>query len=188
MKPLKILIDLDDTIEDLLDKWVAYLNETYGLDKTTEGMTEWDMCKLFTELSPDQVYEPLRQRQFWKRVKPLPGAIENMKKLQNDGHELYIVTASAPDTIGIKYEEVISRYFSIVSWKNIIVAYDKSMVYGDVIIDDYVKNLNGDRALKILMDMPHNQWFQEDGCLVKRAKNWNEIYKYISEYAIRNGR
>ena len=53
MKKLTILIDMDDTLEDLLGAWVSYLNTQYGTNVHKEDIRQWDIsCLLYTSPSP----------------------------------------------------------------------------------------------------------------------------------------
>lgn len=47
MKKLTILVDMDDTIENLCETWVAFLNETHGTTVHTDDIHDWDMTKAF---------------------------------------------------------------------------------------------------------------------------------------------
>ena len=59
MKKLTILIDMDDTLEDLLGAWVSYLNTQYGTNVHKEDIRQWDISVAFPSLSKTQVYEPI---------------------------------------------------------------------------------------------------------------------------------
>lgn len=44
MKKLTILIDMDDTLEDLLGAWVSYLNTQYGTNVHKEDTGSGYLC------------------------------------------------------------------------------------------------------------------------------------------------
>ena len=71
MKKLTILVDMDDTIENLCETWVAFLNETHGTTVHTDDIHDWDMTKAFPTIEKSQVYDPLFDENMWKRVTPL---------------------------------------------------------------------------------------------------------------------
>lgn len=50
------------------------------------------MSKFFPELSKDQVYAPIYDKEFWKLIQPIDGCYEILHKINNK-HSLYIVTA-----------------------------------------------------------------------------------------------
>ena len=190
MTKFTILVDFDDTLNNFLDVWVEYLNETHGTTVKKEDVKEWNITKAFPSIKVQDIFSPLRTEEFWKRVKPLPGAVEYLEKLINDGHNVCIVTASQPETVAVKLNEVLFKYFPYLSYKNVIIAYQKNLVNGQIIIDDSVDNiLGGWRYLGLLVNAPHNASFDvsslKDGPVdgIVRVSNWEEIYDKITEYA-----
>ncbi len=176
---MTILIDMDDTIEHLLPAWVEFLDNEHGLDVKPNDITEWDITKFFPTLTDDQVFAPLLNEYFWDTVKPIPGATETIKKLIDDGHKVYIVTASRPGTLELKLNKVLFKYFPYLSYENVIVAFNKQMIIGDVMIDDAPFNLIGGRFVRLLMDSPANAYFKAKENGIIRVRDWEQIYKII---------
>ena len=187
MRRLTILVDADDTIECLAEAWLSVLNERYGTSVTVEDLTDWHVPKFFPSLSDEEVYAPLREDATWDRVRPRRDAVLYLQKLVDDGHMLYIVTATHHDTYKVKMEKVILRYFPCIHRTGVIVAYDKRMIRGDVRVDDGVHNLEGCDGLKILIDAPHNRKYDAEANGMHRAVCWDEVYRIISEYAVKEG-
>lgn len=111
MKTLTILVDMDDTLENLCEKWVDYLNDKHGTDVKYSDITDWDMSKAFPTIDKELMYEPLFDKALWERVTPLPGAVERVQQLINDGHKVVVVTASHQDTVSLKLNAVLFKYF-----------------------------------------------------------------------------
>lgn len=183
MKKLIVLVDLDDVMENLLEVWTQELNDFYGLDVKPEDITEWDICKFYPGISTKAVFQPLNWACFWDKVRPKEGAIENIQRLINDGHEVYVVTNSNPMTIHIKLERMFKKYYSFIPVGNIIIATNKQMVKGDVLIDDAPHNLIGGEYKKILFDMPHNAYVNCEAHGLVRAKDWNAVYNIVCNIA-----
>lgn len=80
MRNFTILVDMDDTIENLTDAWIAYLNDHYGTSAKKEDITSWDFAEAFPTLEKSQVFGALYDEALWERVKPLPGAVKYLKK------------------------------------------------------------------------------------------------------------
>ena len=59
MRHLTILVDMDDTIENLAEAWVAYLNARHQTSTDLSDITDWDISKAFPTLTKEQVYAPL---------------------------------------------------------------------------------------------------------------------------------
>jgi len=185
MRRLTVLIDLDDTIEDLLGAWVAWLNTQNGTKVNKDSVTKWDVAAFFPGIARDKVYEPIARDDFWETVKPIDDAAAYIQKLMNDGHRVLIVTASDYRTLRSKMEKVLFRYFPMFSWDDVIVTSHKQLVKGDVLVDDGVHNLIGGSYEKLLMDAPHNRAFDAKANGMTRVKNWSDIYKIICEISQR---
>lgn len=177
MKKLTVLIDMDDTIENLCDVWVQCLNERYGTSVKPTDIKEWDMTKAFPTLSRKQIYEPLFDEELWERITPLPGAVETIKKIIDDGHKVVIVTASHQDAVSMKLNNVLFKYFPYLTIDDVIITSQKQLVHGDILIDDAPHNLEGGQYMKLLFDAPHNQSYKTEGTDIIRVHNWAEIYK-----------
>lgn len=184
MKKLTVLIDMDDTIEMLGAAWCKYLNARHGTTVAHEDLNQWDVAKKFPSLTTEEVYAPLFEDDFWDWVKPINGAAEGIKKIIDDGHTVYIVTTSDYKTIRAKMEKVLFRYFSFLTWSDVIVTANKQIVQGDILIDDGLHNLVGGKYEKILMTAPHNKGFnQEEKYGIHRVNNWEEAYNLVWQFA-----
>ena len=177
---MTILVDMDDVLEQLLDGMIRYINSRYGTKTTLDDIREWELASAFPGLSREQIYSPELDPDFWKDVKPMPGANEALQKLIADGHEIYIVTASLYQTLPEKMDEVLFRYFPYISWDHVIVTHNKHLIHGDVLVDDGPHNLTGGSYRKILFEAPHNRNFDESSIGAKRARTWEEVYELIS--------
>ena len=152
-----ILIDFDSVLNNLLDAWVEYLNSRYKLSVEVADIVEWDMTKAFPSLTAEQVFEPLYMDEFWKHVKPLPGAHSTLKKIDRDGFKWYIVTDSNYQTLESKMTNCLLKYFGdLVRPDNVIVTSHKELIECDYIIDDYEQDLKYSKGYRILIDKPYN--------------------------------
>lgn len=175
---------MDDVLEGLADAWVKYLNLRHGTTVTYDDVTDWNLDKAFPELTKEEVYAPLRERELWETVKPLPGAVEYLKKLIDDGHDVYIVTATNYYTVRDKMELVLFKYFPYINWNHVIIAQKKQMIHGDIMLDDNPNNLIGGKYMGILMTACHNKKFNAKAAGFARADNWAEAYKAIKRYEL----
>lgn len=185
MKKLTILVDMDDTIEDLLHSWLRYLNNRYGLNVTDREVRDWDLTVAYPTLTAKQVYGVLYEDEFWEDIQPFPRAAEFLQRLLADGHEIYIVTSSNYQTIKTKMEKVLFRHFPFLDWNHVIVTNNKQMIKGDFLVDDAPHNLVGGDYIPIMMNAPHNRSFSASEYGIQRVDNWTQIYEIISNYASR---
>lgn len=184
MKRLTVLVDMDDTIEDLLGSWVAFLNKTHGTNVEPNDVSGWDVSKFFPTLTKPQVFAPLYDDDLWRTVKPIDSAADVLQQLIADGHTVYIVTSSLYETLPVKMTEVLFKYFPFLKWDDVIITKHKQLIRGDVLVDDGVHNLEGGDYLKILMDAPHNRTYNATDGGMHRVTDWNEIYELITQYAV----
>ena len=185
-----ILVDLDNVLINTGQAWVDVLNERYGTTVKYDDVSEWDITKFFPTLSRDEVYEPLSTGEVWSRALPIDGARECLEKLIDEGHDVYVVTASSLNTIGKKWKEILQRYFPMIKHNNVIVASNKQMIVADVLIDDAPFNIDGGKYIGILFDAPHNRGCDTefDSVFGGRASNWDDVYRTIEKISSILGR
>lgn len=185
MKKFKVLVDMDDTMENLLVCWLNRLNKKHGTNVAHHNVHSWDMCEFFPSLSKKEVFAPLHDETLWDEIEPIKGSVQYLKRLIEDGHEIYVVTASHYNTVKPKIEKVLFKYFPFISWDNVIITSNKQMIKGDILIDDAPHNLVDGGYFKILMDAPHNQGYSAENNGMVRVYNWEEIYKLITRLSLR---
>ena len=180
---MTILVDMDDTMEQLLQAWVAGVNARYGTHAAYGDVTDWDVSKTFPGLTREQVYAIPMEPGFWRTVQPVPGAAETLRRLQEKGHDVYVVTAAQYETLNEKMEGLLFKYFPFIPWEKVIVTLNKKMIRGDVMIDDGVHNLEGGDYIKLLMTAPHNITYDAAAHGMIRVNNWAEIEETIGRLA-----
>lgn len=183
MKRLTVLVDFDQTLNNLSDVWVKFLNERYETTVQPDDIREWDMRKAYPMLKPNEIYDPLKTEELWEQVVPLPGACEAMSNLKRDGHNILVVTTSNPTTAPIKLNKVLFRYFPFFTYNDVIITSHKQLILGDVLIDDAPHNLVGGLYKRILMTASHNKNLNERTIKAARANNWEEAYKLVKSIA-----
>lgn len=182
-KKVVVLIDLDDTMTRLTRTWCHRLNQMHGTNVSEEDIHGWKISDYFPELTEAQVFAPVHEDEFWREVEPMVDAPKYIKKLMDEGFEVYICTASFFDTIKSKFEYVLGRYFPFISWNQVIVTKNKQLVNGDILIDDGIHNLEGGRYKKVLMSAPHNRDYDAESHGMTRVKSWEEAYNATHMYA-----
>ena len=59
-----ILIDMDDTMEQLLKAWLRAVNKKYNRNAVYDEVRAWDVSKAYPGLTRDQVYGVLSEPGF----------------------------------------------------------------------------------------------------------------------------
>ena len=178
-----VLLDIDDTIVGLCEAWCKWLNDTHGTSTKIDDITEWDISKFFPTLTKEQVFAPLHREDFWHHVKPKENAIEYVKKLIDDGFNVYLCTSTDYRNLKPKYEYVIQKYFPFIKWQKVIVSYDKAMIKADFLVDDGVHNLENGSYIKILISAPHNKQYDAEKNGMVRVVDMKDAYSKIHKYA-----
>ena len=177
---MRIFVDMDDICVNLLDEWLRILN-TYDVPtKTIEDIVDWDMRKAYPTLTSEQIYGPLRDITLWKKVQPVEGAYHYLKKLKEDGNEIYVATASYPFPYYLKNEYCLLKHFDFLEPKDIICINNKSLLKGDILFDDYHENLRKFGGIKVLRNRPYNKDCDKE-CFDFRVDTWEEFYQIIKE-------
>lgn len=180
MNHLRILFDADDVADSLHEAWVGALNKKYGTMASVEDITDWDISVAFPTLTKQQIFSVLQEDELWANLTPIPGAQKYLKQLYDEGHELYMVTATDYRTCRVKIERIL-ELFPFLDASHIIIAHNKQMVMGDVLIDDGPHNLVNGPYFRILFDQPHNRGINEKKYGMYRAVGWEQVYQLIHE-------
>ncbi len=85
---------------------------------------------------------------------------------------MFVVSAATefPNSLKEKHDWL-EQYFPGIHWKNLVLCGDKSIVSGDIMIDDHEKNLITFNGRPLLFDAMHNQALQG----YERVRNWEEV-------------
>jgi 5'(3')-deoxyribonucleotidase len=180
-KKVTILVDIDDTIENLLEAWVMWLNIKYGYCVKWQEVNDWDVTKFYPDLTREQVFEPLHTESFWYLVMPKNDAQIYLKKLFNEGFNIYLCTSTDYRNVRPKYEAIIKKYFPYIRWSKVIVTSNKQMLKADYLIDDGPHNLEGGSYKKILFSAPHNLKYKTEENGMVRCSDWESIYQLIHD-------
>jgi 5'-nucleotidase len=159
----RILVDLDDTIAD----WSGRFDRGLDARPDTEGIRrscEQTGFSLFDGHTPAQkriIREVLSEPGFYSELEPIPGALEAIYQMDEEGYEIFIVTSpwvSNPTCASDKLRWI-ERYLGT-SWSGrTIITSDKTVVRGDVLFDDKGHITGADEPTweQVLITQPHNR-------------------------------
>ena len=97
--PMKIGIDLDDTLADFTDTFLRFHNQRYQTTFSNQHITTYELEKVLGGSKDDllEKFKEFNQSLLAKSIRPLQGAQKNITYLAKR-HELYIITARPSDT------------------------------------------------------------------------------------------
>lgn len=174
---MRILVDMDEVLACWVERVLEWWNQDNGTALTPDDVKSWNIIE---SMGPEAKYflrSCMRSGDFWD-LKPIDGAIEGMKKLIDDGHDVIIVTA-VPRHAAIAYDrklEWLRKNMPFFPLNNFIAAQRKDLVAGDLLIDDNADNLKTFGSNSIAFDRP---WNRDHYGL--RVKNWAELLQLIEK-------
>lgn len=196
MKRLRIGVDMDGILVDMLPSWLENLNFGYGLDITIEDVTQWDMHKIdkCKHLSPKNVYEAFDYERFWTELLPMPGAIEAFKFL-NENHDVFIVTAVPGGVAASGKIRWLQKHLPFFNISNLFICKNKVMVGPfDIFIDDKASTLMKFEELcttkTISIEYPYNKHAMysisfKAGSYKDPELAWKSIVNYVQLEALK---
>lgn len=187
MKKKRLILDMDDTLADLIPTWLNAYNKDYDDDLTTEDIKSWEIVKyvkpecgvkLFNYLEPSS-----DSKSLWSNMPPVEGAVETMNLLK-DLTDIFIVSSVLNNYKICQHKhDWLLEHFPYLDPKKFYFIFDNSAVTGDFMVDDYYKNLESFPGMKLLFSRPHNKTIMTSsiGSGLQRVANWTEVYEKIVE-------
>lgn len=175
-----IVTDMDDVLVSLLDAWIDYFNTKYNKSVKYEDITDWDMLKFYPDLTEKELHESLNTEELWKAVKPIKESVIYLKKLYDEGYKILVCTACYFTNIAVKLINCLFPNYPFLTYKDIIICYDKSLIKCDYIIDDYHENIKNSKATRFLMNAPYNRNISND-YYDFRVNSFEDVYYIIKE-------
>ena len=169
-----IAIDMDGVIADTIANFLTWYERDFGV---RIGLDAFE-GKLEAEGLPDNmVRKYVVTPGFFRSVPVMKGAREAVLKL-SEHFDIYIVSAAMefPQSLIEKYEWI-QEHFPFITWKNIILCGDKSIIGTDYMIDDHVKNLDTFKGKALMFTAGHNAGNNSHA----RVNNWNEVISFLEK-------
>ena len=173
-----ILVDVDGPVANLPEAWLMRYNQDYNDCLTVDQIDSWDMVRYVKSECGSAIYSYLDSH-IYDFVKPVKGALEGVQELRKAGHRVIFVTSSPEGTGDAKYAwlkrhgflDARGAYGDGRVSDDYIEAHDKSLIRGDVLIDDREENVQNFPGNTILFDAPHNRSYEH----IRRAFSWDDV-------------
>lgn len=181
---MKIAIDLDGVVVDLVAELLPFLSEEAGRMITPKDITEFDIG-VALGLSEEQmthVWKRVDEEHVYRRAQPIPGAIDSLWSLSS--HDIWFVT-SRPGKLRGETETWLSRQGLGVG--KLLHRRDGQKVTSqdsfDLLVEDKVEALVIHTSLiryGLLLDQPWNRVasLPEN---VLRVRSWKEIESFVQK-------
>lgn len=150
MKKIRIALDMDGVICDLLSEWILEYNLQTNENIQVEDIKEWDLFKQVKQ--PKIINKILLSKGFFQRPKPYKDVLDVLPRLLKDKRfDIFIVTQvprSSPYA-GWDKREWLRKWLPDFDLEKFISAHHKYLLRADVLLDDHPRHLK--------------QWLEEDG-------------------------
>ena len=178
-----VLVDIDGVLADLHAEWLRRYNADYGDDLTVERIHQWSMTKAVKPECGGRIYEYLNAADLYDNIPPMPGALDGVGALRDMGHTIAYVTNSVGPAMTAGKLEWVTRHGLLEHGVFVSLTAkartkpDKSLIRGDLLIDDYDGNCaDFGAARSILLTAPYNR---EASGFPNRARNWTDIVDIV---------
>jgi 5'(3')-deoxyribonucleotidase len=163
---VRILVDMDGVLVDLVTPWLADYNRTYGDDLSHEDIGDYSFRGVPLRCSRRDLFALLARPGLFLEAPPFPGAIAAMRRLVDDGHDVAVVTSApmqvAPDSARQKWLWCGEHLTDAGIPHGFVVTEDKWLVRGDVLVDDAPAQLDRFPSRTIGVRYPWNRESRAD--------------------------
>lgn len=198
MRKLTVLIDIDGTIADSVPYWLDIIAQKTGVRAQMSDITQWGMhhCPPLDKVDPNLIYGVLNEPGFNSNAPVMPGAVENVRKLMDDGHEVLFPTARFGKVAMVETLDWFTAHFPFVNLKQQVCFFpNKHLIQGDIIVDDRAETLESywsywPYAQLIGIEQPYNTRLSASPqyrMVPYRPDVWGRIYGIINKAAIGRG-
>ena len=169
---MTILVDIDSTITNFGEVLLFVNNTRTKSNYQYSDITSYDWFDR-TFVNP---WQPTTIEKFWDKVQVNPKAASTIERWIEQGHKVYLVTASHfNDMLGYKIKRTLEPFNpELINERNIVIAQDKSVIMGDAMVDDCVDNLVNFNGARICYAQPWNREYRGS-----RSCSWDAIDKII---------
>lgn len=194
-RKLSILCDMDAILVDLTPYWLECIAKDTGVVESIDNITQWNLhkCGKLLPLGAKVVYDYLQKPGFFLNAPEIPTALDRLKQLSEDGHEITILSSpSGPISAKEKWEWLNAKAPWIKN-ESIGLFNKKTMVQADVLIDDHPETVvkyaqKWPEALVLGIKYPYNtNVVMSDAIMVEGYKDyplaWTNIYSLIEAFA-----
>lgn len=184
---MKIAIDVDDVLNDLMGVVLNLFNVQHNKQYKLEDFTAYDLDACMDHQDANQLKKYFNLPMVWSHLQPIDDAVESVRVLVAEGHDVYLVTNHNPDGYGMKFAWI-CRYFPFVKPENVACMAAKGLLNVDIMIEDKLETLlSGGCYYRVLRDRPWNQYDKDYVRGIYRCNDWEQIMAAIEEIKNKEG-
>lgn len=163
----RLIVDMDGVMADVYTQFLKMDEEEFGIRQSLQNIMGKPEREVFKN---ERKY--VLSKGFFRDAPVMEGSVEAVQQL-NEKYDLFIVSAAMefPNSL-VEKQEWLAEHFPFLSWQQIVFCGSKTVIKGDIMIDDHYKNLDYFNGLTILFTQPHN--YGHDNKNHTRVNSWNE--------------
>lgn len=178
---MTIVCDVDNVICNLQDAVISLFNERHGTNYTLDDFNDYNIENVLPLKEAVLMKDMYSESGIYDYVKPLVGSQDGLKKLINDGHQVYLVTDTPPKIYGEKVEWI-QHFFPYIEHGHIVAMKHKHLFKCDLMIEDNTNNLlSGVSYHRVCIDYPWNRHVKDHVYDIHRCHNWDEALYVIDK-------
>jgi len=173
-----ILVDMDDVLVEFEKKIIELIIERYPEKKDLfkEERSNFKLTEEYPEFK-ELIKEIESQKGLTENLEPVKGSEKALKEMRKLGHEVFICTSpltNYKNNVSEKYKWV-EKNFGEEWTKKIILTKDKTLIKGDILIDDNpeINGLKEPEWEQVIFDRPYNRHIKNKKRL--NWDNWKEV-------------
>lgn len=189
---MRILVDIDNTCIDsnleIIRQYREYTND-YKIPYVEKDIG-WDFSPIIDSNIWDgnKITKTFSSKEFYDNVKLKNDCNYVLNKLISLGHEVIIVTKPSKNGLDLRIDFINKNIPNTSVIFLMQDNFDKSIINGDIIIDDVLESHKGDRKLNLLFgnygynnDKQKKEWEKKNNKQLIRCKNWKEVLTQIEK-------
>ena len=189
---MRILVDIDNTCIDsnleIIRQYREYTND-YKIPYVEKDIG-WDFSPVIDSNIWDgnKITKTFSSKEFYNNVKLKNDCNYVLNKLINLGHEVIIVTKPSKNGLDLRIDFINKNIPNTSVIFLMQDNFDKSIINGDIIIDDVLESHKGDRKLNLLFgnygynnDKQKKEREKKNNKQLIRCKNWKEVLAQIEK-------
>ena len=179
-KAMQIAIDMDGVLCDFVGSANKKVKELWGVDIDYEEVKGYGYADIVKskgiKLTSPEVYSQLMGPGLFRSLDPMPGAVEALRQLTTDGHEIIILTKVLVldrDSLGKRIAsdhgvseklDWLAEHLDDMPYSVIMVSEmeDKHLINTHAIVDDDERALEHPSAITICMAHPWNEEYRKN--------------------------
>lgn len=174
---ITVLVDMDDTIANYSFSMAQALRERTG----DESISRWNWSKRRDKDSALREHHERAQSQpsFFRKLNPIEGAFKALNEMESEGINVFIVSSPAIGNATCHSDKSawLWEWFGERWSRKLVLTKDKTIVRGDVLIDDRPKVVGAMKPTwtHVLFRQPHNEHIDDGRLHLDGWENWREV-------------